>query len=182
MAYAVSLLFNAEMTDAVSDRWQRLADAGLSRSMVDLGYQPHLTLAVYDELAVDTASAALDRVFDNVDRMPVTLTDFSTFGASSGVCYAALASSPDLMRLHATTVAAISETCRPHYQVGHWTPHCTLATGMTDIEIDYARNLLVKDWRSLAGTFEAADLVEFVPVSGIKRWPLAPTPRSTRTP
>src|SRR5436309_9918332 len=118
MAYAVSLLFNAETADAVSARWQRLADAGLSRSMVDLGYQPHLTLAAYDELAVDMASAALDRVFDNVDRIPVTLTSFSTFGAGSGVCYAALASSPDLMRLHATVVGAIGETCRPHYQNG----------------------------------------------------------------
>jgi 2'-5' RNA ligase len=182
MAYAVSLLFNAEMADVVSARWQRLADAGLSRSMIDLGYQPHLTLAVYDELAVEAASAALDRVFDNADRMPVTLTGFSTFGADSGVCYAALASSPDLMRLHATIVAAIGETCRPHYQTRHWTPHCTLATGMTDVEIDRAKNLLAEDWRSLAGTFEMADLVEFAPVAGIKRWPLAPTPRSTRTP
>ena len=182
MAYAVSLLFNAETADAVSARWQRLADVGLSRSMVDLGYQPHLTLAAYDELAVDMASAALDRVFDNVDRIPVTLTSFSTFGAGSGVCYAALASSPDLMRLHATVVGAIGETCRPHYQTGRWTPHCTLATGMTDIEIDHAKNLLAGDWRSLAGTFEMADLVEFTPVAGIKRWPLAPTPRSTRTP
>jgi hypothetical protein len=100
MAYAVSLLFNSEIADAVSDRWQSLADAGLSRSMVDLGYRPHLTLAVYDALAVEAASAVLDRVFDNVDRIPVTLTGFSTFGAGSGVCYAALASSPDLMRLH----------------------------------------------------------------------------------
>jgi len=182
MAYAVSLLFNAETADAVSARWQRLADAGLSRSMVDLGYQPHLTLAAYDELAVDMASAALDRVFDNVDRIPVTLTSFSTFGAGSGVCYAALASSPDLMRLHATVVGAIGETCRPHYQTGRWTPHCTLARGMTDIEIDHAKNLLAGDWRSVAGTFEMADLVEFTPVAGIKRWPLAPTPRSTRTP
>ncbi|MEH2494416.1 2'-5' RNA ligase [Bradyrhizobium sp. AZCC 1678] len=181
MAYAVSLLFNAEMADAVSARWQRLADAGFSRSMVDLGYHPHLTLAVYDELAVEAASAALDRVFDNVERIPVTLTGFSTFGAGSGVCYAALASSPDLVRLHATIVTAIGETCRPHYQAGRWTPHCTLATGMTDVEIDHARNLLAKDWRSLAGTFEMADLVEFAPVAGIKRWPLALTPRSTRT-
>ncbi|MBR1273718.1 hypothetical protein [Bradyrhizobium sp. AUGA SZCCT0283] len=59
MAYAVSLLFNSEIADAVSARWQRLADAGLSRSMGDLGYQPHLTLAVYDALAVEAASAAL---------------------------------------------------------------------------------------------------------------------------
>src|SRR3954454_19527603 len=110
MAFAVSLLFNAEIADSISSRWARLADAGLSRSMLELNYPPHVTLAVYDELAVDAAVASLDRVFDNIKQMPVTLTDFSTFGAGSDVCYAALAPSHNLSRLHAATVAAIGET------------------------------------------------------------------------
>jgi 2'-5' RNA ligase len=182
MAYAVSLLFNPEISEAVSACWQRLADAGLSRSMLDLGYQPHVTLAVWDELPVDAASAALDRVFEKVGQIPVTLTGLSTFGSGSGVCYATLAASPTLMRLHATMIAAVGEACRPHYQTGRWTPHCTLATGMTDAGIDSAKSLLAGDWRSRAGTFEMADLVEFAPVSSVRRWTLAPTPRSTRTP
>jgi 2'-5' RNA ligase len=182
MAFAVSLLFNSDMATAISARWKRLADAGISSSMLDLNYQPHVTLAVYDELPVDAAVASLDRLFHNVDQIEVTFAGLSTFGSGSGVCYAALAPSPDLMRLHATIIAAIGETSRPHYQVGRWTPHCTLATGMTDAELDRARSLLEQDWPSLAGTFEMADLVEFAPVVGIKRWPLAPTPRSTRTP
>src|SRR5436189_4056603 len=128
MAFAVSLLFNPEMADAISDSWIRLAEAGVSSSMLDLKYPPHVTLAVYDKLHVGSAVASLDRVFEDVERMAVTLTGFSTFGADSGVCYAALASSPDLMRLHATVVDAIGETSRLHYQVGRWTPHCTLAT------------------------------------------------------
>ena len=108
MAFALSLLLNPEIADAVSARWTRLADAGLSKSMLDLNYPPHVTLAVYDALAVDAAVASLDRAFDNVGQIPVTLTDFSTFGTGSGVCYVALAPSLDLMRLHAATVAAIS--------------------------------------------------------------------------
>jgi len=179
MAFAVSLLFNSEIASAISARWKRLADAGISSSMLDLKYPPHVTLGVYDELAMDAAVAALDRVFHNVDQIAVTLAGLSTFGSGSGVCYAALAPSPDLIRLHATAIAAIGETCRPHYQAGRWTPHCTLATGMTDAEIDRARSLLEQDWRSLAGTFELADLVEFAPVAGIRRWSFAP--RSTRT-
>jgi 2'-5' RNA ligase len=182
MAFAVSLLFNSDIATAISARWKRLADAGISSSMLDLNYPPHVTLAVYDELSVDAAVASLDQFLHNVDQIEVTLTGLSTFGSGSGVCYAALAPSPDLMGLHATTIAAIGETCRPHYQAGRWTPHCTLATGMTDAELDRARSLLAQDWRSLAGMFEMADLVEFAPVVGVKRWPLVPTPRSTRTP
>jgi len=181
MAFAVSLLLNSDIANGISACWKRLADAGISSSMLDLKYPPHVTLAVYDELAVDAAVSSLDRVFHNFDQMAVTLAGLSTFGSGSGVCYAALAASPDLMRLHAT-IAAIGETCRPHYQVGRWTPHCTLATGMTDAEMDRARSLLEQDWLSLAGTLDVADLVEFAPVVGVKRWPLAPTRRSTRTP
>ena len=182
MAYAVSLLFNPEMADAVSERWMCLADAGLSRSMLDLGYPPHVTLAVFDRPIGETAVAALDHVFENVDQMAVTLTAVETFGPGSGVCYAALAPSPDLMRLHAMTVAAIGEGCRPHYQPGGWTPHCTLAVGLPDADMDHARDILQKGWRSRTGVFETAALVEFVPVVGIKRWRLSATPRSTRMP
>jgi 2'-5' RNA ligase len=182
VAYAVSLLFNASLADIVSEHWMRLADADVSRSMLELGYQPHVTLAVYDTLRADVAIAALDRVFENVDQIAVTLTDVTTFGGGSGVLYAALDPSPDLMRLQAMTAAAIDEACRPHYQTGSWTPHCTLATGVNDADLDRAKTISERDWHPLTGVFEAATLVEFIPVAVINRWTLVRPAHSTRTP
>ncbi len=182
MAYAVNLLFNASLADNVCEHWMRLADTGVSRSMLDLGYPPHVTLAVYDMLRADVAIAALDRIFENVDQMAVTLTGVTTFGGGSGVVYAALAPSPDLMRLQAITAAAIDEVCRPHYQTGIWTPHCTLATGVNDTDLDRAKTIVERDWRPLTGVFEAATLVEFIPVAVVKRWRLARPTHSIRTP
>ena len=182
MAYAVSLLFNSSLAEIVSERWMRLADADVSRSMLDVGYPPHVTLVVYDTLSADVAIAALDSIFENVDQMPVTLTSVTTFGDGSGVLYAALAPSPDLMRLQAKAAVAIGEVCRPHYQAGSWTPHCTLATGVDDTNLDRAKTIIERDWRPLTGVFEAAALVEFLPVTGIRRWALARPPHSTRTP
>jgi len=181
MAFAVTLLFDSEITAAIAARWELLAAAGLSQSMLDLGYPPHVTLVVHDGPIDAGAAVALDRVFAQVDRMAVTLTGVTTFGPGSGVCYAALAPSPDLVRLHARTVGAIGDGCRPHYQTGRWTPHCTLATDMSDPDMRRANGLLDNDWRPLQGFFERAELVEFVPVVTIKSWALAP-PRSTRTP
>jgi 2'-5' RNA ligase len=181
VAYAVSLLFNSSLAEIVSERWMRLTDADVSRSMPDLGYPPHVTLAVYDTLKADVAIAALDRIFENVDQMAVTLTNVTTFGGGSGVLYAALASSPDLMRLQAKAAAAIGEVCRPYYQTGSWTPHCTLATGIDNTNLDRAKAILERDWRPLTGVFETATLVEFIPVTVIKRWTLVRPVRSTRT-
>ena len=174
MAFAVSLLFNASVADAVSERWHRLVDAGLSRSMLDLGYPPHVTLTVSDHLDAKVAATALDDAFRRAGQIEITLTGIATFGPGSGVCYAALAPSPELHRLHETVLAVAGETCRPHYQTGRWTPHCTLATGLTDADMTQALDLLARDWRPLAGVFEAADLVEFAPIVGIRRWTLLP--------
>jgi 2'-5' RNA ligase len=150
--------------------------------MLTLEYPPHVTLAVYDRLRVDTATPALDPVFDDLAQMAVTLTHVTTFGIGSGVLYAALEPSPDLMRLHARAAAAIDEVCRPHYRTGSWTPHCTLATGVHDADMDRARAILERDWRSRTGVFEMAALVEFMPVTGIEDWTLAPRPHSTHSP
>jgi 2'-5' RNA ligase len=181
VAYAVSLLFNASLADIVSEHWMKLADADVSRSMLDLGYPPHVTLVVYDTLRADVAIAALDGIFENVGQMAVTLTGVATFGGGSGVLYLALAPSADLIRLQAKAAVAIGEVCRPHYRTGSWSPHCTLATGVDDTNLDRAKTIIDRDWRPITGVFEAAALVEFLPVTEIRRWALARSPHSTRT-
>ena len=107
MAYAVSLLLDASTGALVSERWQQLADAGLSRSMLDLGYPPHVTLAVYDDLDVNTATTALDGTLTTAPRIDVKLSGITSFGAGSGVVYAALAPSSDLSVLHETVLGTI---------------------------------------------------------------------------
>ena len=107
MAYAVSLLFNREVSEAVSGRWHQLAGAGLSCSMLDLGYPPHVTLAVFDHLDANVAAAALDDVLKRIGQFEVALTGIATLGSGSGACYAALAPSSDLHRLHETVLATI---------------------------------------------------------------------------
>jgi 2'-5' RNA ligase len=181
MAFAVTLLFDAATAAAIAARWELLAAAGVSRSMLDLGYSPHVTLVVNDGPIDAGAAVALDRVFAQVDGMAVALTGVTTFGPGSGVCYAALSPSPELIRLHARTVGAMGDGCHLHYEIGRWTPHCTLATDMSDTEMERASARLGDDWQPLQGFFERAELVEFAPVVRIKSWPLA-TPRSTRTP
>jgi 2'-5' RNA ligase len=172
MAYAVSLLLDAAISASVATCWRRLAEAGLSRSMLDLGYVPHVTLAVFDDLDVRAAIAGLDGILAAPPRMDMTLSRITSFGAGGGVVYAALAPSAELSALHETVLKTVAGACRPHYQLGQWTPHCTLATGLSDAEVDRAIALLKQDWRPLVGRFEVVDFVEFLPVVGLRRWPL----------
>lgn len=173
MAFAVSLLLDDGLAGSVAAHWRHLADTGLSRAMLDLGYQPHVTLAVFDHLETKRAAAALDDIFRTVAAFDVTLSRIATFGPGSGVVYAALSPSRKLADLHAAVLAAIGETCRPHYQAGRWVPHCTLAMNLSDAGVQQAQALLAEGWPR-KGSFVAADFVAFAPVTGIKRWALLP--------
>lgn len=174
MAYAVSLLLDAASSSTIRTYWDRLAGANVSRAMVELGYPPHVTLAVYDTLDCNAASVALDRVFTGQPTLDFALTLLETFGAESGVLYAALAETDELRQLQSDVVTAIAGDCRVHYQPQHWTPHCTLATGLSAAKLDATQRLLRQYWQSRPGVFQAAELVEFVPVTSIRRWELAP--------
>jgi 2'-5' RNA ligase len=142
MAFAISLLFDTRMAGAVEQQWAQLAKANISRSMIDLDFPPHVTLAAYDSLAIPAAISALDNVLIRINQMRVELTRLSTFEAGSGVLYAALAPSTDLINLHAAVETAVGKTCRPHYRAGSWIPHCTLATGVSDAGLTRATKLL----------------------------------------
>ncbi len=172
MAYAISLLLDDAAAVPIRTYWERLAAAKVSRSMIDLDYPPHVTLAVYETLDCTAALAALDRIFADRPALDFALTLIETFGAESGVLYAALAASDELRHLHGEVVTAVPGDCRLHYQPTHWTPHCTLATGLPAAKLDATKRLLEQYWQSMPGLFQFAELVEFVPVKSIKRWPL----------
>lgn len=174
MAFAVSLLLDAASSSMIRTYWERLAAANVSRAMIELGYPPHVTLAVYDTLDRDAALVALDRVFAGRPALDFALTLLETFGTESGVLYAALAASDELRQLQSDVVTAVPGDCRLHYQPDHWTPHCTLATGLSAAKLDATQRLLQQYWQSRPGVFQAAELAEFVPVTPIKCWELKP--------
>ncbi|MEW6641355.1 MAG: 2'-5' RNA ligase family protein [Pseudomonadota bacterium] len=181
MAYAISLLLDDKAADRIRWHWELLAATKLSRSMLELGYAPHLTLAVYDELDVAAAQDALDHVFAGRPALDVALTVVETF-ASSGVIYAALAESVELKQLQADVAAALPGTERPDYRPQGFTPHVTLATGLSPTSLELARRLFEQYWGSFAGCCEIAELAEFVPVVSLKRWALVRERPSSRTP
>lgn len=182
MAFAISLMLDPRSSDIVERQWRRLADIGVSRSMLELRYPPHATLAVCDRLDRDAAIPSLARTFEQVAPIDFSLIRIETFAPGSGVLYVSVAPSSELRALQAEVVDAIGGACRPHYLPGHWTPHCTLATGVADQALDDAKRVLENDWRPLAGQFVGARLVEFAPVIPIADWSFRPDAQSIRTP
>ena len=161
MALAISLVFDAETTGRVETLWQALADAGISRDMLDLGYPPHVTLVVVDDdtmeprmrgaLAAASGANALDIRLGPVRRFDGT--DITWLAANGGA---------DLLVLHKVVAdAAGIEAIRPYYRPGQWVPHMTLQTVG---DAGAGRELLDGLWREeWSGVTTRLELARFLP-------------------
>lgn len=127
MALALSLVFHDDDVAKVRLLWQALADAGLSREMLELGYPPHVTLLVADD---EDAEDAMRRALRcGKDRsLSITLGGVNRFEGTQ-VVWLSSDGGEALALLHADLAAQIPlGAIRPHYRPGQWTPHMTLQT------------------------------------------------------
>lgn len=144
--------------------WRILAAAGIDTDRHDLGYPPHVTLAIYPD---DTPEAALEAAFAQLTQtwqtLPLTLSGFGVFPGPSPILWAAPVVTRDLLARHATVCDAFPNLpVHPHYRPDSWVPHVTLAGGIQGL--DRAIAVLLPGWRSVSGFLNQADLLRFRPV------------------
>ena len=161
MALALSLVFDEAAVVPVRALWQALADAGISRDMLELNYPPHLTLVVADDDGMEDAMRqALSQGRDR--SISITLGGVNRFDGTQVVwleCYGGDA----LTALHADIATQLPlEGIRPYYRPGQWTPHMTLQTAG---DAEAALGLSTSHWR---GPVEIQavrlELARFLPV------------------
>jgi 2'-5' RNA ligase len=156
----IELLLDDVTDRAVRAEWQRLADDGLPSQALHTGSTnaPHVTLAVARVIpeAVEQAVAVLAGGLP----LPVELGALVVFGSRRLALARLVVAQPALLALHAESADAL-EGCPgvPQYLVpGRWTPHVTLARGLSPAQV--------------AGALETLGQVD--PLSGsitrLRRW------------
>ncbi|WP_085778586.1 2'-5' RNA ligase family protein [Rhizobium sp. NXC14] len=143
-------------------------------SPVFKNYPPHVTLAVYPEIAVDRLAEAAERVFRS--RPAVTLS-FSRIGSFENQ-FLVLWARPDhdewLFQLHAALHREIEPVhCHEHYWPGNWVPHCTIAAKIPKARLQAAISWANRNRRQFSVTFDPADCVRFPPVDVLSEIRLA---------
>ena len=161
MGLAVSLLFDGATTAAVRALWERLAGAGISSSMIDLGYLPHVTLTVVQDenlagelqrkLTQQAWGEVLDMEIGPADRFDGT--DVVWLGCSGN----------ELRAMQRAVCGLISpDEIEPHYRPESWVPHMTLQTSG---DAEAARALAEVVWPvQIKAQAVAVDLIRFRPV------------------
>lgn len=132
MPYAVTLRLDAEAARNVVAMWRVLATQGISSDSIQLGFSPHLTLAVFADDANPSRLIAAARDIMTRPRLPITLVSLGLFPGTQSTLFLAPVVTPALLAMHAAILAsADGEPIGLHYQAGHWVPHVTLAKDLT---------------------------------------------------
>lgn len=161
MALAINLLFDRQTSGTVESLWQAIADAGITRDMLERGYPPHVTLVVVDDQALGPNLQSALGLGQGRAVMPMTLGPARRFKGTD-ICWLAAegAGLRDLQALVAATVPLAS--IREHYRPDRWIPHMTLTMqGDSDAAMAIADTMWPAPRRSMAVRI---DYCSFVPV------------------
>lgn len=132
MPYATVLLFDQEAETRILGAWTALADAGVSRSMLQPGVRPHLSLSVGTDFDRDRLLGDLPRLASEAPAFRVGLPNLGVF-ADTGSVYLGVTPTAALLDLHrrvdrACAGAALS--LHDWYRPDGWVPHVSVALGL----------------------------------------------------
>ncbi len=178
MGYAVEMNFDAETDSRIRELWRRLADAGLNSAMLDNSANPHISLAVFDEVDLDLVRLAMADFAHRVTPISVRLAVVGTFPpgvkGDEGAVFLAPTVSAHLLSHHDRfhrMLYALSIRADDYYLPGNWVPHSTVAL---DAPPDKVAEIIALCRQS--DVFHDAQLVdvslvEFRPVRELYRYP-----------
>jgi 2'-5' RNA ligase len=166
MSFAISLKAVNDTAEPIRALWDQVSLLEEAPSMVALNYPPHITLAIYDDVAPHLLTAALRRGVTEASALRLTFTRLRFFDSDPLVLWADPSPSPALTEAYAAVHAYIDPAqCHPHYRPGAWTPHCTLGT---QIKAEHRADAIALTTRSIEPfdvLFDVVDCVCFPPVA-----------------
>jgi 2'-5' RNA ligase len=177
MALAINIRADNDSAREIERLWDEVAAFEDEPSMRYLGYRPHFTFAIYEQSEVDqnTAWNAMLRAAKDQAQIWIEFRRICWFAGPPLVLWAEPVADELLARLHDSISNIIDPShCRPHYQPGAWTPHCTLGTRIADRRRDDAIAFARSFDRSIEVLFDVVDCVIFPPVRVIAARKLPP--------
>ena len=173
MPFAVTLRFDETSARALEAMWRLLAKGGIDSDRHELGYPPHVTLAIYqDDVPARRLQDGVASCAARWSAVPISLSGLGVFPGSNSVLWAAPVVTHQLLTLHTEWQAAVPELpMHAHYRTGTWVPHITLSGPLPDP--GRALSALIPRWQPLSGYLDRLDLVHFRPVVSLASVPLS---------
>jgi len=166
MPYAITLQMNVEASSKIQDLYELLADKGISNDQKNLGYPPHITLAVVDDIEQSHAKDVLEKLAQKWRAFPIQLTEIGNFHGIPATIFIHVAKAPLLHTYQSLLCHQIpTQSLNPHYKADQWIPHLTLAKDILDQDaLKEATQSVRAVWKPLNATLNDMALIYFRPV------------------
>ncbi|MCK5225458.1 MAG: hypothetical protein KAQ89_01945 [Planctomycetes bacterium] len=130
MAFGVCLYFDSNTEKKVFSVWQKLADEGLTSSLLDAGFKPHIALAVFEQGNVECLYGPTKTFAESIKSFEIFLCSIGSFPIKTRPIFYSPVPTKQLIETHALFHNHISSEdlgCEKYYLPGNWIPHCTIA-------------------------------------------------------
>ena len=144
MPFVVELYFDPSTEERIHGAWKAIDAAGISDSMPKGGYRPHISLGICDHLETDSLAQELTTFAAGIAPFRLSFPNIGIFSTSEGVVFLGVTVTEQLLNVHTRFHEIFKKHAqeqREYYTVGNWTPHCTLAFGLSEHEIAAAVTL-----------------------------------------
>lgn len=132
MPFAVQLFFDATTDAAIRGIWRALADDDIAPYPHASANHPHLTVALYERLALAESDIELASFAAEAPPFPIDLAYVGLFPPEhEAVIFCAPIVTPHLLGMQAhlhTLLGSLAQGPDVRYVPASWVPHCSLAT------------------------------------------------------
>jgi 2'-5' RNA ligase len=170
MPFAVVVYFDKKSVKPITDIWQLLDEENISSSISEFGIQPHLTLAIFDEICCETCEKLLSKIAARTRYLHIRASHLGVFTNPGWVIFLAPTPTQELLALHQEIHQVFREdsgTSWEIYQPNHWVPHCTLSMDIPEKKVPRAIELCMQIKLPFDLNINRVGLVEFQPARDI---------------
>ncbi|MFD0869961.1 2'-5' RNA ligase family protein [Paenibacillus residui] len=161
--YAVELFFDERTEQYIRGLWRELEQNGITDSMMSIAeIQPHLTVAVYDDLEAGEFEEEIAFFMQGAPSLPVRFDSLACFPAS-GTLFLSPAVTAGLMQLHQrfhSRFHKLRPKAAPYYLPGSWNPHCTLAVNLSSVQLKEAFHYILDRFSPFQAGLQQIGLVQ----------------------
>lgn len=164
MPYGICLKSRNATASEILKLWDEASLFEAKGSMLELGYPPHLTLAVFEQSPREV-SAIMAEVFSVQKVLLIKFDAVKYFDNETMVLWAKPGSNHALSDIHSRLHSHFDPlSCHEHYRIGRWVPHCSLATAVPQSAKPAAIQWAESQRLKFTVEFDVADFVQFPPV------------------
>ncbi len=178
MPIAVEFYFDDAFCDRVGEIWQQMSAAGLGEWVRQIGTEPHLSLAVFDDDVDRDALMEVTGQFAHGFRsLELRFASIGVFPIQENIVF--LSPTPtehllDVHRAYHTLLDLAGLSCRPYYVPDAWVPHCTIGAKLDPEQVGPTIELCQRHFDFPPAVCTALGIVEVPPVAELARWDLRP--------